>query len=163
MPAGWSWWFGHLLVLDSKLKKLPPDVNPYSAMEDMVEDHADSEVYLMDLWPMSRPMLCLFGPDLAHQASIKYEFPKPSDQERSFRPIVGGTSLITMNDKQWKFWRSLLNPGFSGSHMMSLVPSIVDTVDIFCQLLEKKASKGVFLLDDMTMSLAMDVIVKTTL
>jgi hypothetical protein len=163
MPAGWSWWFGHLLVLDSRLKRLPPDVNVYMAMHDIVQDHADAEVFLMDLWPMYLPMLMIWGPGIAHQASIKYEFPKPSGQESSMRPIIGGPSLLTMNNTQWKMWRSLLNPGFSTSHMLSLVPSIVDTVDIFCQLLERKASKGVFFLDDMAMNLAMDVIAKTTL
>lgn len=163
MPAGWSWWFGHLRVLDKKIRKLPPDANVYMAMQDLVQDHADTEVFLMDYWPMFQPVLMISGPELAHQASIKYDLPKPSDQEKSFRPIIGGPSLLTMNNEQWKIWRSLLNPGFSASHMLSLVPSIVDAVEVFCELLEEKADKEVFLLDDMATRLAMDVITRTTL
>jgi len=163
MPAGWSWWFGHLLVLDKKLKVFPSDVNVYMAMHDLVHDHADTEVFLMDYWPMHAPALMISGPDVAHQASVKHNLPKPSDFEQSMAPIVGNTSLITMKDAQWKVWRSLLNPGFGASHMLSLVPSIVDIVEVFCKQLEQKAEKGFFLLDDMATDLAMDVITKTTL
>lgn len=163
MPQGWSWWFGHIRVLDEKLKGLPPDVNVYMAMSDLVKDHADTEVFLMDLWPMFEPTLMISGPELATQASIKYDLPKPHGLEEAFRPIIGGLSLITMNNEQWRMWRSLLNPAFSASHMLSLVPTIVDAVDIFCDLLVKQAGRGIFSLDDMATRLTMDVITKTTL
>lgn len=163
MPAGWSWWFGHLMVLDQKLQHLPFDANVYMAMEDMVEDHADTEVFLMDLWPVFQPVLMISGPDLAIQASSKYDLPKPRDQQESFRPIIGGPSLITMNEQQWKIWRSLFSSGFSTSHMLSLVPTIVDSMDVFCELLREHVDKDVFKLDDMATRLAMDIITKTTL
>lgn len=163
VPAGWSWWFGHLLVLNKKLQCLPSDVNVYTALRDLVEEHTDTEVFLMDLWPMFSPTLMISGPELAHQVAIKYDFPKPSHQESSFKPIIGGKSLITDNGEPWKFWKSLLTPGFSPGHMLSLVPSLVDAMETFCGLLEEKAGNGVFSLDDMAMKLAMDVITKTTL
>jgi cytochrome P450 len=163
MPAGWSWWFGHLRVLDKKLQALPADANVYMAMDDMVQQHADTEVFLMDYWPMFEPVLMLSGPDVAAQVSTKHDFPKPHDQEASFAPVIGGPSLITMNDTQWKVWRSLLSPGFSASHMLSLVPSIVDAMDVFCELLEKHVGGGFFSLDTMATRLAMDVITRTSL
>jgi cytochrome P450 len=163
MPAGWSWLFGHLRVLDKQLQKLPPDVNVYTAMEDFVKDYADQGAFLIDLWPVFPPTLMISSSELAHQASIKYDLPKPRQQERSFLAIIGGPSLISMNNEQWKFWRSLLNPGSSPSHMLSLVPSIVDAMDVFCEMLEEKVEKEVVLLDDMAMRLAMDVITRTTL
>jgi cytochrome P450 len=164
MPEGWSWWFGHLLVLDKKLKKLPPDVNVYMAMEDMIEDHEDTQYFLMDYWPMFQPLLMVFSPEIAAQVSTKHDLSKPKDQLESFQPIVGGPSLITMNDAQWKVWRSLFNTGFSASHMLSLVPSLVDSVDVFCEQLQKHVDDGgIILLDDMAMRLTMDIITKTTL
>ncbi|KAF1845155.1 putative cytochrome P450 [Cucurbitaria berberidis CBS 394.84] len=163
MPAGWSWWFGHLRVLDEKLSRLPPDANVYMAMEDLVSDHAATEVFLMDYWPVFQPVLMIFGPELAVQASIRHDLPKPHDQQESFRPVVGGPSLITMNNEQWRMWRSLLSPGFSASHMLSLVPTIVDAIDVFCERLRKHVGGGVFSLDDMATRLAMDVITRTTL
>ncbi|KAF1976199.1 cytochrome P450 [Bimuria novae-zelandiae CBS 107.79] len=163
MPAGWSWWFGHLRVLDQKLQRLPSDANVYMAMEDMVKDHSDTEVFLMDYWPVFQPVLMISGPDLAIQASIKHDLPKPRDQQDSFRPIIGGPSLITMNEQQWKRWRSLFNPGFSASHMLELVPTIVDSVQVFREQLRGHVDKDVFKLDDMTTRLTMDIITKTTL
>ena len=163
MPAGWSWWFGHLRVLDKKLQRLPSDANVYMAMEDMVEDHAANEVFLMDLWPIFTPVLMISGPDLAIQASVKHDLPKPQDQQESFQPIIGGPSLITMNEQQWKVWRSLFSPGFSASHMLELVPKIVDSVEVFCEHLHGHVGKDVLKLDDMTTRLAMDVITKATL
>lgn len=163
MPAGWSWLFGHLKVLDQKLQQLPFDANVYMAMEDMVEEHADTEVFLMDYWPVFQPMLMISGADLAIQASTKYDLPKPRDQQESFRPIIRGPSLLTMNEQQWKTWRSLFSSGFSASHMLSLVPTIVDSMDVFCELLREHVDKDVFSLDDMATRFAMEVITKTTL
>ncbi|KAF2440902.1 cytochrome P450 [Karstenula rhodostoma CBS 690.94] len=163
MPAGWSWWFGHLKVLDQKLQQLPSDANVYMAMEDMVEDHANTEVFLMDYWPVFQPVLMISGPDIAIQASTKYDLPKPRDQQESFRPIIGGPSLITMNEQQWKIWRSLFSSGFSASHMLDLVPTIVDSMEVFCEQLRSHVDKDVFKLDDMATHLAMEIITKTTL
>ncbi|KAF2651398.1 cytochrome P450 [Lophiostoma macrostomum CBS 122681] len=163
MPAGWSWWFGHLRVLDEQLQPLPPDVNVYTGMKDLVQNHVDTEVFLMDLWPIFQPVLMISGPELAIQASIKHDLPKPHHQQESFRPIIGGPSLITMNNEQWKMWRSLFSPGFSASHMLSLVPSVIDSMDVFCEILHEKVDGGVFSLDDMATRLTMDVITKITL
>jgi cytochrome P450 len=163
MPAGWSWWFGHLKVLDQKLQQLPSDANVFMAMEDMVEDHADAEVFLMDYWPVFSPVLMISGADLAIQVATKHDLPKPSNQQESFRPIIGGPSLITMNEKQWKMWRSLFSLGFSASHMLNLVPTIVESVEVFCEQLRKHVNKDVFKLDDMLTRLTMDIITKTTL
>jgi cytochrome P450 len=142
---------------------LPSDANIFMAMEDMVKENADAEVFLMDHWPVFQPMLMISGPDIAMQASTKYDLPKPRDQQDSFRPIIGGPSLITMNEQQWKMWRSLFSSGFSASHMLSLVPTIVDSMEVFCEQLREHVDKGVFKLDDMAARLAMDVITKTTL
>ncbi|KAF1962666.1 cytochrome P450 [Byssothecium circinans] len=163
MPEGWSWIFGHLLVLDKKLKKLPSDANVFLAMGDMVDEHSDTAYYLMDLWPMFQPVLMTFSPELAAQVSNKHDLPKPHDQQDSFKPVTGGPSLITMNDAQWKIWRSLFNTGFSASHMLTLVPSLVDSVDVFCEQLQKHIGGGIFSLDDMAARLTMDIITKTTL
>jgi cytochrome P450 len=145
-------------------KTIPAEANVFSAMDGLVKDHADAEMFLMDYWPAFEPVLMITGPDIAIQASTKYDLPKPHGQESSFRPIVGGPSFITMNDAQWKQWRSIFNPGFSASHMLSLVPSIVDSMNVFCKILEEHVGKkDVFSLDDMATRLTMDVMLKTSL
>ncbi|KAF2745752.1 cytochrome P450 [Sporormia fimetaria CBS 119925] len=162
MPP-WSWLFGHLKVLQSQLNGAPPDANVYWAMRDLAVEHADTEVFLMDFWPMFTPVLMISDPEMSLQVSNQYNLPKPESQHKSMAPIVGGPSLISMNDTDWKYWRSLLNPGFSASAMADLVPSVVDTVALFCERLRQKVGSPAFRLDDLTMDLSMDVITKVTL
>jgi len=47
--------------------------------------------------------------------------------------------------------------------MLSLVLSIVDAMDVFCELLEERVKGGVFLLNAMATRLAIDVIARTSL
>lgn len=163
MP-NWSWWIGHLLVLKDHLDRLPADANVYYAMQDLVsKQHADTEIFLMDLWPIFDPVLMISSPEISVQVSNTYNLQKPDSQGKSFLPIIGGKSLITMSDQEWKAWRALFNPGFSATHMLSLVPSIVDSVEVFCDLLRKRVGKDVFSLNNMTTRLTMEIITKTTL
>jgi cytochrome P450 len=160
----WNWWTGHLLVLKDNLDRLPADANPYYAMQDLVlKQHSDTEIFLMDYWPIHEPILMISSPEIATQVSNKYTLQKPHNAIKSFAPIVGGDSLITMNGDDWKTWRALFNPGFSASHMLDLVPTIVDSVDVFCQLLRERADGGVFSLSVLTMRLTMEIITKVTL
>ena len=56
--------------------------------------------------------------------------------------IVGKTSMIYTEGPQWKKSRTLFNPGFSAGHLMTLIPSIVDDVLIFCNVLDGLAKSG---------------------
>jgi len=58
----------------------------------------------------------------------------------------------------WKQSRSLFNPGFSASHLMTLVPIIVDDTMIFWRNLKRVAeSKEIVQLEQMTAHLTIDV------
>ncbi|KAF2875732.1 cytochrome P450 [Massariosphaeria phaeospora] len=163
MPP-WSWWFGHLAYLQRALKDLPPDVNVYEAIVELVREHSDTEIFLLDFWPVFEPVFMVYGPDLSMQVSSNQNnLAKPQYSHESLSPVVGGPSLISMNDTDWKFWRSLLNPGFSNAAMMHRVPDLVDAVETFCHELGKYVDRGVFSLDDMTTRLTMDVITKAIL
>lgn len=164
MPK-WNWWTGHLLVLKDNLDRLPSDVNVYYAMHDLVlKQHANTGIFLMDLWPVYDPVLMTFSPEISMQVANKYNLQKPHDSVNIFTPIVGGQSLISMNDDEWKLWRSLFNPGFSTSHMLDLVPHIVHSVEIFSSLLQERAEqRQLFSLSEMTMRLTMEIITKVTL
>ena len=163
MPE-WSWWTGHLMVLKDHLDCLPPDVNVYYAMEDLVfKHHANTGIFLMDYWPMFEPVLMISSPEISNQVSNQYNLQKPDEQEGSFLPIIGGSSLITMNNDEWKLWRSLFSPGFSSTHMLDLVPTIVASVEIFCDILQGKAGREAFQLDELTSRLTLEIITKVTL
>ncbi|KAF2475930.1 cytochrome P450 [Lindgomyces ingoldianus] len=164
MPKEWSWLTGHLLVLQKYVDKIPPDANVNLAMADLCKEYADTEVFLMDFWPVYPPLLMVYSPDTAVQISTKYNLPKTSMHLKMMKPVAGGPNLISMSGKEWKVWRSLFNPGFSAGSMMENVPHIVDYVNVFCERLrEKVEGKEMFCLDDLTTRLTMDIIIKVTL
>jgi hypothetical protein len=163
MPAGWSWWTGHLLVLQRHLNSLPADANVYLAMQHLVEAHSDTDMFLFDFWPAFDQVLMISSPEASMQVSNKYNLPKPLSQHKSMAPIVGGPSLISMNNEDWKFWRALLNPGFSAANMLDRVPDMVDSVQVFYDKLLSKSDGGIFSLDEIATQLTMDIIMKVTL
>ncbi|EPE32645.1 Cytochrome P450 [Glarea lozoyensis ATCC 20868] len=163
MPKGWNWFTGHLLTLQEYVDKLPPDANVNLAMNDLALEFADTEVFLMDFWPVYPALLMVYDPDTAVQISTKYNLPKTDMHLQFMKPITGGPNLVSMSGLEWKFWRTLFNPGFSSSAMMDNVPHIVNFVQVFCDKLKENAGRGMLLLDGLTTRLTMDVIIKLTL
>jgi cytochrome P450 len=163
MPDGWSWFTGHLLTLQKYVDRLPPDANVNLAMAELAREHGDTEIFLMDFWPVYPPLLMVYDPDAAVQVSTRYNLPKTSMHLQFMKPITGGPNLISMNDHEWKIWRSLFNPGFSTAAMMDNVPHIVKSVQTFQEMLRDKTQQGIICLDDMTTRMTMDVIMKLTL
>lgn len=162
MPAGWSWLFGHLLVIGKYAKRLPSDVNVFYVIDD-VEREVGSSTFLMDLWPMSTPMLFVGDLDAAAAVTTQHNLPKGIFMQKGMHRITGGPDILSMNGPEWKFWRSMFNPGFSKASMKAQVGTIVDSVELYCQNLQERAGGGLFLLGDLTAKLTMDVIVKITL
>ena len=65
--------------------------------------------------------------------------------------LVGVNNLVSMEGQLWKTWRRIFNPGFSASHLMTLVPGIVEDTLIFCDILRQHAEKGdLFAMEEMT-------------
>lgn len=164
MPEGWGWLFGHSLVILKYTKKLPPLANVLLAMKDLSAEFAETEMFLMDMWPAYPTSLIVFNPEALHLISTKWNLPRPSQSLEAIKPIVGGPNVVSMNGSDWKTWRSLLNPGFSSSNMNSHVPFIVDNVQIFCEKLRQIVKTGTIIsLDEYATRLTFDVIMKVTL
>jgi cytochrome P450 len=163
MIEGWSWWTGHLLVLNKLLERLPADANVLYTWQELFEKDPNNGIHILDLWPMYTPQLFIWDAEASAQVSTQLNLPKPADSPIRFGPVVGGVSMISMIDKDWKPLRALFNPGFSGTHMSELVSAVVDSVEVFCELLREKADTGIFSLDDLATRLTMDVITKVTL
>lgn len=163
MPEGWSWFTGHLLTLQKYVENLPPDANVNLAMAELAREHSDTEIFLMDFWPVYPPLLMVYDPDAAVQVTTTYNLPKTSMHLQFMKPITGGPNLISMSDQEWKVWRSRFNPGFSTAAMMDSVPHIIKSVQIFQEKLRKASKEGILCLDDFTTRLTMDVIMKLTL
>jgi cytochrome P450 len=163
MPKEWSWITGHLLVLQKYLDGVPPDAAVALAMRDLCEEHADTELFLIDFWPVYPPLFTVFGPGPINQICNKYNLPKPAVAARFMEPVTGGPNLVSMNGDEWKYWRSLFNPGFSTGAMLNAVPHIVDSVLVFREKLIQRVGKGMCSLDDLATKLTQEIIIKVVL
>lgn len=161
MPE-WNWVFGHLLVLGKYTKNHPPDTFITTSIRDMARDFTKTDMFYLDLWPFTTPVLCVCDPDAANQATTKNPFPKADSFNIVFEPIMGGPNLLSMNNREWKEWRALFNPGFGAGYMLDLVPAILDRIDIFCGKLRERADT-VFCIEEFITRMTMDIIVKVTL
>ena len=163
MHPGWSWVFGHSLLIPNYAKTFPPAANVLLPMKKLSEEFAETEMFLMDLWPAYPTSLIIFNPEALSVVSQKWNLPRPPQSLEAIKPIVGGHNLVTMNGANWKLWRNLLNPGFSPASLNNHVPFIVDSAQVFCDKLGERAGKGIVFLDEFATRLTFDVIMKVTL
>ncbi|KAL6235164.1 hypothetical protein BDW75DRAFT_251072 [Aspergillus navahoensis] len=163
MPKEWSWVTGNLLCLKKYTDRLPPDAHVLLPTHELAGDFADTEMFLLDTWPVFPALVMVYDPEAALQVSTKYNLPKSAIFPSLMHPITGGPSMISMNDAEWKKWRSIFNPGFSAGTMMDQVPVVVDSVQVFCDILRGRVGTGLVHLDDLTTRLTMEIILRVTL
>lgn len=163
MPDGWSWWTGHLMVIQKHLRRIPKNASVTLALREISYEFTESELFILDLWPIQDSMIFLFGPESIVQVSNKMNLPKPALMSELMKPITGGPSLLTMNGHEWKYWRNIFNPGFSSAAMENNVADIVDSVTTFREKLIANIGKGFFSLDNLTMRLTTEIILKVVL
>lgn len=69
-----------------------------------------------------------------------------------------------MEGEEWKRWRKIYNPGFSAGNIQTLVPTIVEEVGIFVDILKDHARRrDMFSLDEAAINATMDVIGRVAL
>lgn len=163
MPP-WHPLWGHLHLARDILGKLPPGAHAHYLGEQIRKRYPDvGEVYYLDLWPFSTPFLVITSPNMMHRLMAQSP-PKDEGFIYFMRPITGGQDLLCMEGQKWKTWRSTLSPGFSSSHIMSLVPDMITDILLFRDILQENATKGrTFALQKHVTDLTLDVIGRVTL
>ncbi|MCJ1427413.1 hypothetical protein MMC29_005316 [Sticta canariensis] len=64
-----------------------------------------------------------------------------------------------MEGPVWKRWGAILNPGFSINNIMSLVPSIIEEMTIFKNIIQAHAGNGdMFHMEELSLNLTIDII-----
>jgi cytochrome P450 len=147
-------------MLQKYQQQLSADANVNLATKDLCTEFSETELFLMDYWPVYPPLFVAFGPDICSQITSKHNLPKTEQIGKSLLPITGGQGMISMNGDEWKFWRGLFNPGFSAASMTDNLPHIVGCVQVFCEKLKENASKDIVCLDELTIRPTIDVIIK---
>ncbi|KAL8848214.1 MAG: hypothetical protein Q9221_006732 [Calogaya cf. arnoldii] len=75
------------------------------------------------------------------------------------QPMTGREDLLNLDGDSWKRWRRIFNPGFSATHVSSLIPGIVEEAEVFKNALMEHATKGgLFYLESLTLDLTIDII-----
>ena len=99
------------------------------------------------------------SPIMARQ--LLHQIPAKPDHTVDFMHgrITGGYELFTMEGPMWKYWRSAFAHGFSSSHIMAVIPELIEEALVFRDILREKAKEGVrFTLESMTANLAADLL-----
>ena len=157
---------GHLALAAKIQKNLPSDAHGHYLADQIRQRYPDlGPSFYLDLWLFSDPMLIVTDPDVIMRfSSTEHLLPKHPGVRSFPYPIMGGHDLNCLEGETWRFWRKLFSPGFSASHVLNLVPSIVEEVDIFCKDLLARADAGdMILFENHTLHLAIDAIGRVAL
>ena len=157
--------FGHLLLAKDLLSKIPPDAHPTYLPGLIRQAFPDiGHVFYLDMWPFARPLLIVSSPSVVQQFTQERPLRKAPELRTWIKPLANNQDLVSLEGQTWKKWRSVYNPGFSASHLIHLVPQIVQEVSVFCDILMERAESGtVFPLEEATVKLTMDVIGRVVL
>lgn len=156
---------GHLLVLGSIVSLFPSDAIKVYVFGEVSRRFSKGGACYLDLWPFAEPFLVITSPYLANQVtSPPIALEKPDALRKWTWSISGGVSLFDAKAEEWRPLRTLFSRGFAASHMMSLVPSILEETHVYCEILRQHAkAKDMFYLDSTNLRYMLDVIGRTTL
>src|SRR5687767_13561936 len=118
--------FGHLQFVASIVGEMPPGAHGVYIADKIRQRYPEMDTaFYLDIWPVGQPYLMLIKPDLMYQLTQANQLPKDPGLQKFLKPLAGKQNLVTMEGPAWKRWRSIFNPGFSASHISSLVPGMV--------------------------------------
>ncbi|OBR16466.1 Cytochrome P450 4V3 [Colletotrichum higginsianum IMI 349063] len=83
-------------------------------------------------------------------------------------PLTENLDMISFDGEEWKTGRARFNPSFSSKNSWSLVPGVIEDVEVFAGLLRQRAGTDgswgeVFPLEDLTTNLTIDIIGRAVL
>jgi cytochrome P450 len=158
--------FGHILLTAKIIRKLPKDAHGHYIADQIRRQfpYLDSFFYL-DSWPFSPPVLVVISPHAMSQFTQENVTLQKHKLMRQFlRPLTGKHDLVSMEGQLWKKWRTIFNPGFSATHLATMVPGIMEDVLVFRDILRQRAEQGnIFSLEETTLNVTFDVIGRVTL
>lgn len=157
---------GHLQILASVVQLYPRDAIKTYLFGEINRKFSKAGACYLDLWPFSEPFLVITSPCLANQVSVNsaIALEKPDALRKWFWSITGGISIFDAPADKWRPLRVLFNRGFSANHLMTLVPTMVEETQVYCETLREHAKNGdMFYLDPINLRLMLDIIGKTGL
>ena len=125
--------FSHLLLCARIMSKLPRDAHPHYLPDQIRRAMPDlGPIFYIDAWPFLTFTLVVSSPSTLYQITQEHILPKFPAIQSFFFPLTKGKDVVSMGGQEWKTWRNIFNPGFSASHLMTLVPDVVRETTVFC-------------------------------
>ena len=141
------------------MKKYPADFHPQPMFSDIATQYNFRGLYYMDLYPFAEPMVFILDPSIVSQITSFSRHPHASAY---LRGLVGTKSIFSTQGSEWAAQRSWFSPAFSSSHILTLVPGMVEETLVFREKLTALAIQGKrFSMNDLCLRLAFDVIARS--
>ena len=157
--------FGHIFVLAKVMAGIPKDAHPHYMPDILRKTYPTmGPIFFLDAWPFITLTLVVASPATLAQITTEHVLPKFPAIKDFLYPLANGKDIVGMDGAEWRYWRSVFNPGFSANHLMNMVPDIVRGTMVFCEALRSHAAKkDIFRMKSLTDNLAMDVIGRVVL
>jgi cytochrome P450 len=68
--------------------------------------------------------------------------PKFLPAYQDIKPILGASSIVTLEGEHWRQLRKMFNPAFATSHLETMIPLMVEESEIFITKLKNLADTG---------------------
>ena len=161
-PHSYLW--GSLRSMGEVLKTQPTRAAPQTFPSAIKDYYKLGDYFYLDPWPFGPGFMCTFDPGMMNDFTVKQSMRKHPEVDKFMQNFGGAHNLVSSEGAEWKKWRSVFNPGFSGAHLMTMVPMIVDEVSIFSSIMQAYAEKNeLFRMEQATTRLTVDIIGKVIL
>jgi len=148
--------------MGEEMKNYPSDIHPQTHFTEMAIKYSMPPAYYMDLWPFAESLVIITDPALAAQTQNSPNFHRHPFVNSFLGGLVGKRSIFSTTPKDWHRQRGWFAPAFSMTHLLTLVPGMVEEALVFKEKLTKYACTGeIFVLNEATTQLAIDVIGRT--
>ncbi len=144
--------------------QFPSRTHPHTVIPYLRKKFDLPPIFYLETWPFGDPVCVVLDPEVASQVTVQPSLQKHRALEEIVLPLTGRDSLLTIEGKLHKDWRNVFNPGFSNSHLMTLVDGIVQDSLVFLDILGEHADTGnTFLMEEAATRFTVDVIGRVVL
>ncbi|KAK8028627.1 cytochrome P450 [Apiospora marii] len=163
--------WGHLKMMVAIRANFPQDAHNHYAQIYMVQNwqkffpgvEERPPILYFDLWPVLDPFAFVVDPAMCQDIVQDRLQPRHPQIKHLIKYISGERNLTGWDQPVHTLWRSRLNPGFSARNLQSHMPTFIEEVQLFVDLLKAKAPKDgswgeMFQLLDRTTNMTFDII-----
>ncbi|KAF2749324.1 cytochrome P450 [Sporormia fimetaria CBS 119925] len=141
-------------------------MHPDYIMEDLFTSASRPDILFLDIRPTMHAMVVISSHSIAEQVTkstkqFPYSVTKSPTLQSGLGELIGPYSLLSSEGEAWKSMRRRFNPGFAPSHLLTLLPQILEKTALFVAKLEELAEKGEAVkMDPLCTNLTFDIIGK---